>query len=80
MPINSFTMVSDKENRIYLIKLAGSEQNIFNKTDKDYLNFVNKHNTNNRKTILQSYDLLLNNKYQVQLNQKTIERVRNYFK
>ena len=80
LPINSFTMVSDKENRIYLIKLAGSEQNIFNKTDKNYLNFVNKHNTNNRKTILQSYDLLLNNKYQVQLNQKTIERVRNYFK
>ena len=50
------------------------------KTDEKYLKFVNSQNTNNRKSILQSYDQLLNNKYQVQLNQKTIDRVKNYFK
>ena len=26
-----------------------------------------------------SYDLLLNNKYKVKINQKTLERVKNYF-
>ena len=52
----------------------------FNNTDKKYIEFVNTQNINNRKSILQSYDQLLNNKYQVQLNQKTIDRLKNYFK
>jgi peptidyl-prolyl cis-trans isomerase D len=73
-------MVNDKENKIYLVKLVSSKKNTFDKTGENYLSFVNSQNTNNRKTILQSYDQLLNNKYQVQLNQKTIDRVKNYFK
>ena len=77
---NSYTLVNDKENKIYLVKLVSSKKNIFNETDENYLNFVNDQNTNTRKTILQSYDQLLNTKYQVQLNQKTIDRVKNYFK
>jgi peptidyl-prolyl cis-trans isomerase D len=61
-------------------KISKFKKNTFNETDENYLNFVNNQNTNNRKSILQSYDQLLNNKYQVQLNQKTIDRVKNYFK
>ena len=80
LPINSFTLVNDKENKIYLVKLVSTKKNTFNETDEDYLDFVNNQNTNTRKTILQSYDQLLNIKYQVQLNQKTIDRVKNYFK
>ena len=80
LPNNSFTLVNDKENKIYLIKLVSSKKKNFSKTDENYLNFVNNQNTNTRKTILQSYDQLLNTKYQVQLNQKTIDRVKNYFK
>jgi peptidyl-prolyl cis-trans isomerase D len=80
LPLNSYTLVNDKENKIYLVKLINSKKNTFNETDENYLNFINNQNTNNRKTILQSYDQLLNSKYQVQLNQKTIDRVKNYFK
>ena len=80
LPNNSFTLVNDKENKIYLVKLVSSKKNTFSETDENYLNFVNNQNTNTRKTILQSYDQLLNTKYQVQLNQKTIDRVKNYFK
>ena len=80
LPINSFTLVNDKENNIYLVKIVNSKKNPFNKTDKNYLKFVSIQNTNNRKSILQSYDQLLNNKYRVELNQKTIDRVKNYFK
>jgi peptidyl-prolyl cis-trans isomerase D len=80
LPINSFTLVNDKENMIYLVKLVNSKKKIFAKTDENYLKFIKDQNTNNRKNILQSYDQLLNNKYQVQLNQKTIDRVKNYFK
>src|SRR5210317_85966 len=80
LPLNSYTLVNDKENKIYLVKLVNSQKNSFSETDENYLNFVNNQNTNTRKTILQSYDQLLNSKYQVQLNQKTIDRVKNYFK
>ena len=79
LPINSFALVN-KEDNIYLVKITGTNKNSFNKTDEKYLKFVNSQNTNNRKSILQSYDQLLNNKYQVQLNQKTIDRLKNYFK
>ena len=80
LPMNSFSLVSDKENNIYLVKLINSRKNSFNKTDKNYINFINNQNINNKKTILQSYDQLLNNKYKVELNQKAIDRVKNYFK
>ena len=80
LPLKSYTLVNDKENKIYLVKLINSKKNTFNETDENYLNFINNQNTNTRKTILQSYDQLLNSKYQVQLNQKTIDRVKNYFK
>jgi peptidyl-prolyl cis-trans isomerase D len=80
LPINSYTLVNDKENKIYLVKLVSSKKNAFNGNDENYLNFINNQNRNTRKSILQSYDQLLNSKYEVQLNQKTIDRVKNYFK
>ena len=63
-----------------MVKITGSNKNSFNKHDEDYKNFVNSEFTNTRKSILTAYDELLTKKYQVQLNQKTIDRVKNYFK
>jgi peptidyl-prolyl cis-trans isomerase D len=80
LPINSYTLINDKENKIYFVKLVSSKKNAFDENDENYLNFASNQNTNTRKSILQSYDQLLNFKYQVQLNQKTIDRVKNYFK
>jgi peptidyl-prolyl cis-trans isomerase D len=80
LPINSFTLVSDKDNEIYLVKVINSKDNPYSENDDNYLKFVQNQNTENRKNILASYDQLLNNKYNVQLNQKTIDRVKNYFK
>ena len=80
LPINSFTLVSDKDNEIYLVKVINSKDKPYSENDDNYLKFVQIQNTENRKNILASYDQLLNNKYNVQLNQKTIDRVKNYFK
>ncbi len=80
LPLGSFALVNNKKNDIFLVKLVKSKKNSFSETNENYLNFVNNENTNTRKSILQSYDQLLNSKYQVQLNQKTIDRVKNYFK
>ena len=80
LPINSFTLVADKDNEIYVVKIVNSKNNPYSINDDSYLKFVQDQNTDNRKSILQSYDQLLNSKYKVQLNQKTIDRVKNYFK
>ena len=63
-----------------MVKISGSKKKNFSKSDEDYIQFVKNQNTDNRKSILQSYDQLLNNKYQVKVNQKSVDRVKNYFK
>jgi peptidyl-prolyl cis-trans isomerase D len=80
LPVGSLTLVNDKDNKIYLVKIVNAKDNSYNIANENYLKFVQELNTDNRKSILQSYDQLLNNKYKVQLNQKTIDRVKNYFK
>ena len=80
LPINSFALVSSNKDKIYLVKIIGSNKNLINIQDDDYKEFANNEFTNSRKSILAAYDQLLTNKYQVQLNQKTIDRVKNYFK
>ena len=80
LPQNSFALVNNTNNQIFLVKIKDINKNTINKQGEEYKEFVNSQNTNNRKSILQSYDTLLNNKYQVQLNQKTIDRIKNYFK
>ena len=46
---------------------------------KDFEAFIKKENTNNRNEILKSYDIYLNKKYNVVINQKTVDRVKNFF-
>ncbi len=50
-----------------------------NLNDEDLKQYTLKQNSKNKNSILKSYDLLLNDKYNVVLNQKTIERVKNFF-
>ena len=80
LPINSFALVNNSANEIYLVKIIDLNKNLFNKEDENYKNFVKNQLTNSKKSILAAYDQLLTSKYQVELNQKTIERVKNYFK
>ena len=79
LPINSFTLINDEQNNIYLAKVK-KIQNKLIKNDKKILNeYTNKQNSYIKNEMLKSYDLYLNNKYKVTLNQKTIERVKNFF-
>ncbi len=80
LPVNSFALVNSSENKIYLVKIVNSNNNPFDKENENYKKFVNSEFTNTRKSILAAYDQLLTSKYQIELNQKTIDRVKNYFK
>ena len=80
LPVNSFTLIADEKQKIYLAYVKGTKDKEIDQNDTDFKQYLSKQNTNNRNTILKTYDLLLNQKYNVVLNQKTIERVKNFFK
>ena len=77
MPVGSFTLINDEQNNIFLTNVISFQNKAKNK-DK-ISEYANKQNSNIRNTMLKTYDLLLNNKYDIVINQKTIERVKNFF-
>ena len=79
MPINSFTLVNDEMNKIYLIKVKSFKDKVIDTNSDEFKSYINKLNSNIRNDILKSYDLFLNDKYNVVINQKTIDRVKNFF-
>ena len=79
LPVNSFTLINDEKNNIYLAKIINYQDKNINFDNKEIKEYINKQNSKNKQSILKSYDLLLNAKYDIVLNQKTIERVKNFF-
>jgi peptidyl-prolyl cis-trans isomerase D len=79
LPINSFTLINDENNNIYLAKTIKYKNKPNEISDDSSHEYKNKQGSKNKNTLLKTYDLFLNNKYDVVLNQKTIERVKNFF-
>ena len=75
----SFTLVNDYLNVVYLAKIKSINNENISTNDEKFKEYIKKHNTNTKNNILKSYDFFLNEKYNVVLNQKTIERVKNFF-
>ena len=79
LPINSFTLINDEKNNIYLAKVKNFETILLTENTDKFENYIKKHNSNIKNSMLKSYDFYLNDKYKVDINQKTIERVKNFF-
>ena len=79
LPVNSFTLINDEKNNIYLAKVKKFEEETVGANDEKFQEYISKQKTNSKNNLLKSYDLLLNDKYNVSLNQKTIQRVKNFF-
>ena len=80
LPINSFTMITDKKNNVFVAKTLSYEVKNLIKSSDDFDKISIKEGAQSKNGILKSYDLFLNNRYQVIVNEKTLERVKNYFK
>ena len=80
LPEKSFTLINDENNNIYLAKVKKFEKQIIDTNKEEFKQYIAKQNSNNKNSLLKSYDIFLNDKYDVSLNQQTIERVKNYFK
>ena len=80
LPEKSFTLINDENNNIYLAKVKKFEQQIIDTNKEEFKQYITKQNSKSKNSLLKSYDTFLNDKYDVSLNQQTIERVKNYFK
>ena len=80
LPEKSFALVADSEKNIYLLRII--DQRISNISKDSELKNIYLLESNNeiKKKIFQSYDSHLNSKYDIKINEKTLERVKNYFR
>ena len=80
LPEKSFALVADSEKNIYLLRII--DQKISNISKDSELKNIYLLESNNeiKKKIFQSYDTNLNSKYDIKINEKTLERVKNYFR
>ena len=78
LPLNSFTLINDEMSNIYLAKIKNF-QNATMENNGKIKEYESKQNSNLKNNMLKSYDLYLNSRYDVTLNQKTIERVKNFY-
>ena len=78
--LNKFSLVSDDKSNVYLIKVKSIYENNLDKNNKESKQFANQTNVNLRENLYNSYDFLLNEKYKIEINEKTLERMKNYFR
>ena len=79
LPEKSFTLGSDELENIYLIKIVKINNEDIKKNSVKFKKFNDQGKTKLRDQMYSSYDISLNNKYKVKINEKTLERVKNYF-
>ena len=80
IPINTFTMIADKEDNVFVAKVIRQEDITIEQNSNKFNTTSNEASAENRNSILKSYDFLLNSKYKVTVNEKTLDRVKNYFR
>jgi len=80
LPINTFTLIADKKNNIFIAKVINYENVNISQNSNKFNRLSNEASAENRNEILKSYDFLLNSKYKVIVNEKTLDRVKNYFR
>ena len=80
LPINTFALVVDNKNNVFVAKTIKYEEQNISENSNDFNDISNQASAENRNSILKSYDYLLNDKYKVVINEKTLDRVKNYFR
>ena len=79
LPLKSITLINDENNNIYLAKINNYDELNTEMNTEDFEKLLNKENMEIRNNILKSYDLLINQKYNVDINQVAINNVKNLF-
>ena len=77
----SFTLINEIEkNKIYLVWIKEIEKPSLNKTSDEYNKYYHEAIIGLKNNIYSSFDHYINQKYKVEINYKTLERLKNYFR
>ena len=80
LPINTFSIIADADNNIFVAKTIDYVDMTISQNSEEFNSLSNEASAQNRNSMLKSYDYLLNDKYKVIVNEKTLDRVKNYFR
>ena len=79
IPKGDFLLIVDNSNNIYLTKVENYQyDNFFSEEDK--IKYEIQSNFKIQNEITNTYDLILNDKYKVEIYNNTLERLKNYFR
>ena len=73
-------MIADKNDNVYVAKILKESLIKVSKNDKSLKKYKKQSNDDIKNKMYLSYDNFLNSKYKIKINEKTLERVKNYFK
>lgn len=79
LPLKSITLINDENDNIYLAKINSYDNANLQISSEDYDQYSSKENTRIKNGILKTYDLFINQKYNVDINQAAINNVKNLF-
>jgi len=79
LPSGSFTLINDDNDNIYIAKVKNYEEIKLKLDTEKNDQYYSKENTRIKNNILKSYDLFLNEKYNVNINPVAINNVKNLF-
>ena len=80
LPKDSFVMVSNRANNIFLAKINQINYENLKSTNENIQEYLAKTNINLIDDIYSSYDASLNTKYEVKIFNNNIDRIKDYFK
>ena len=80
LPIDTFALIADKKDNVFVAKVTKYEDVNISQNSNEFNTISNEASAENRNGILKSYDYLLTDKYKVTVNEKTLVRVKNYFR
>ena len=79
VPQNDFLLIVDNKKNVYLTKVKSFNFKDFLEKNENYNKFYLQSNYDIKNNISSTYDSLLNNKYEITVNQNTLDRLKNFF-
>ena len=80
LPIDAFTLITDDQKNVFVAKTVSYQIDNITKNSANFDKISIEEGAQSKNGILKSYDLFLNSRYKVVVNEKTLERVKNYFR
>jgi len=77
---NDFLLIDDENNNVYVAKIEKVLSNDLSKSTNDISDYKKQTNIQIRDNLYNSYNSLINDKYKIKINQKTLERFKNNFR